>query len=564
VEAHAEIGSAENRYAILGKLASGGMADLFLARTQSSAGVERYVVLKRVLSHRADDITFVNMFLDEARLAAQLQHPNIAQVYDTGKLDNSYFFTMEYVHGETVRDLMRRAFEVDQMIPINCALTIIAGAASGLAHAHERLGNDGHPLNIVHRDVSPSNVMISYEGNVKIVDFGVAKATHRSVETQSGTVKGKIGYMAPEQCKGGEVDLRADLFGLGIVMWEVLVGDRLYKRATDFETMEAIVSEPTPAPSSRRPDVPPAVDAVVLKLLQKAPGDRYQSAHELLDALEAAATATGHPFSVSALRRLVVDLFGQRPEPWLVDMIAEQRDDELLTVSGGIPIPRAGINGEMRLDRLLSQMGPVPRIASGTERIRDVDPPRRRRWPVVLVVVAALATTATVLAVGRRSKASGTTPGDAAIATTEADADVAVVAASDAAIVAEVVDAAVEPSEDRIDAGIPSGPESLDTAMHAGRYADAMAACASDKKLVRTRAAACTLAACHEHAIETAKAWARGVPRTERATTLETCRAMGVTLKAAKGPRERPGSGSGSGSGKKPPEKCADPMECRK
>ena len=555
MEAQAEIGSAENRYAILGKLASGGMADLFLARTQSSAGVERYVVLKRVLSHRADDITFVNMFLDEARLAAQLQHPNIAQVYDTGKLDNSYFFTMEYVHGETVRDLMRRAFEVDQMIPINCALTIIAGAASGLAHAHERLGNDGQPLNIVHRDVSPSTVMISYEGNVKIVDFGVAKATHRSVETQSGTVKGKMGYMAPEQCKGGEVDLRADLFGLGIVMWEVLVGDRLYKRATDFETMEAIVSEPAPAPSSRRADIPPAIDAVVLKLLQKAPGDRYQSAHELLDALEAAATATGHPFSMSALRRLVVDLFGQRPEPWLADMIAEQRD-ELLTVSGGIPIPRAGINGEMRLDRLLSQMGPVPRIASGTERIRDVEPPRRRRWPVVLVVVAALATTATVLALGRRSKASGTAPDDAAIATTPADADVAIVTATDAAIVAEVVDAA---PEDPTDASVLTGPESLDTAMRAGRYADAMAACASDKKLVRTRAAVCTLAACHEHAVETARAWARGVPRNERATTLETCRAMGVALKATG--RERPQTGSAT---KKPPEKCADPMECRK
>ncbi|HEY6034652.1 MAG TPA: serine/threonine-protein kinase, partial [Kofleriaceae bacterium] len=190
--------SSANSYAILAKLATGGMAELFLARTQSSAGVERYVVLKRVLPQRAHDRHFIEMFLDEARLAAQLQHPNIAQVFDTGKLGDSYFFSMEYVHGETVRELAHRAQELGEAIPLGCVLTIAAAAAAGLHHAHERLGLDGTPLGIVHRDVSPSNLMVSYEGNVKLVDFGVAKTTDSTVETQTGTVKGKISYLSPE------------------------------------------------------------------------------------------------------------------------------------------------------------------------------------------------------------------------------------------------------------------------------------------------------------------------------------------------------------------------------
>ena len=190
----------------------GGMAEIFLARGASSAGVERYVVLKRVLRHRASDPHFVQMFLDEARLAAQLQHPNIAQVYDIGKLGDSFFFTMEYVHGETVRTLLQRSHALRRTIPIGSVLSIIAGSAAGLHHAHERKSMDGRPLGIVHRDVSPSNLMVSYEGTVKVVDFGVAKAEHRSTETQSGTVKGKITYMSPEQCKGVELDRRSDLF----------------------------------------------------------------------------------------------------------------------------------------------------------------------------------------------------------------------------------------------------------------------------------------------------------------------------------------------------------------
>ena len=194
--ATAEIGSTANSYQILAKLAVGGMAEIFLARSASVGGVERYVVLKRVIRERASDVDFIRMFLDEARLAAQLQHPNVAQVYDIGKLGDSYFFTMEYVHGETVRGLLHRAYGLRKPVSIGNVLTIIAGSAAGLHHAHERVGVDGRPLGIVHRDVSPSNLMVSYEGHVKVVDFGVAKAADRMQETKAGTVKGKIAYLS--------------------------------------------------------------------------------------------------------------------------------------------------------------------------------------------------------------------------------------------------------------------------------------------------------------------------------------------------------------------------------
>jgi serine/threonine protein kinase len=314
----AEVGSTANRYQILGKLAVGGMAEIFLARGANATGLERYCVLKRVLRERASDAQFVQMFLDEARLAAQLQHPNIASVYDIGMLGDSYFFTMEYVHGETVRALLHRAQTRRRTLPLACVLTIAAGAAAGLHHAHDRVAGDGRPLGIVHRDVSPSNLMVSYEGNVKLVDFGVAKADDRVVETKSGTVKGKISYLSPEQCRGARVDRRSDLFSLGIVMWEMLTGGRLYRRNSDFENMTAIVHEPPPPPpSARRAEVPRAVDDIVMRLLAKSAGDRFQTAGELVEAIENASLRAGTMLSSSALARLIRDLFGTRAEPWL-------------------------------------------------------------------------------------------------------------------------------------------------------------------------------------------------------------------------------------------------------
>ena len=194
------------------------MAEIFLARSRGMAGFARYVVLKRILPERGTDPRWIEMFLDEARLAAQLQHPNVAQVFDLGRLGEGYFFTMEYVHGANMREVLVRCAQRGQRLPLSVALGVAVGAASGLDHAHQRRDSEGKSLGIVHRDVSPSNLMLSYDGVVKLVDFGVAKAHLRSSVTQSGTVKGKISYLSPEQCRGREVDPRSDIFALGIFL----------------------------------------------------------------------------------------------------------------------------------------------------------------------------------------------------------------------------------------------------------------------------------------------------------------------------------------------------------
>jgi serine/threonine protein kinase len=312
----ASAGAASNQYQILGHLASGGMAELYLARAVGIAGFERYVVLKRIMAEHSRNHRFVTMFLDEARLAAQLHHPNIAQVYDIGRVSDSYFFTLEYVHGENCRDLLQRVAALKRQIPIEQTLTIIAGAAAGLHYAHEKRGIDRRPLGIVHRDVSPSNLMVSYEGAIKLVDFGIAKAAHRMTETRSGAVKGKVAYMSPEQCTGAQLDRRSDIFSLGIVLYEMATMTRLFKFQTDFETMTNIVNNPVPPPTSRRPELSRDLEAIILRCLAKKPDDRFQSAEELLEAIEDLAARERLSLSAMSLGRYIRELFGERPEPW--------------------------------------------------------------------------------------------------------------------------------------------------------------------------------------------------------------------------------------------------------
>ena len=326
-------GTSSNRYTILGRLAGGGMADIFLARSANEAGVERYVVLKRVLAERSRDPHFATMFLDEARLAAQLQHPNVAQVHDIGKLGGSYFYTMEYVHGEDVRHVLQRLSALRRKLPVNLALHIAVGALAGLQHAHTRTGSDGKPLGVIHRDVSPSNVMVSFEGGIKLLDFGVAKAAQRSAESRAGTIKGKIMYLSPEQCQGGTIDRRSDIYSLGIVLHEMLTGRRLYKRETEFQTMMAIVSEVVAPPSSLRPEVSADIDAIVATALSKDRDQRYATATDMIEAIEAIAAREGHVLSVTAAGKFLRELFGERPEPWL-ELAARDEDAKQVTVTG--------------------------------------------------------------------------------------------------------------------------------------------------------------------------------------------------------------------------------------
>jgi serine/threonine-protein kinase len=237
-------------YEIVRKLARGGMAELFLAKTVGPEGFEKLVVLKKILPSHAENPKFVRLFLDEAKLVATLDHPHIAHVYDMGKVDGNYFFAMEYVHGQDVRSTLRRTSRLDRKFPIDHAVHIARNIAAALHYAHQRKRPDGALLDIVHRDVSPSNILISYDGAVKLVDFGVAKAATSTVKTRTGTLKGKISYMSPEQAKGSPIDRRSDIFSLGIVLWEMVTTQRLFKSDNDLATIQMIINSKAEAPSS--------------------------------------------------------------------------------------------------------------------------------------------------------------------------------------------------------------------------------------------------------------------------------------------------------------------------
>lgn len=307
------------RYRILKHLATGGMAEVFLATSTGIEGFQRHVVIKRIHTAQAKNDQFVQMFLDEARLAAALHHHNIVQVHDIGHENDEYFYAMEYVHGEDLRALLRQVAQRKEKVPFEHVISIVIGAAAGLHYAHEHRGPDKKPLGIVHRDVSPSNVIVDFDGNVKVVDFGIAKAAHRSTETKSGVLKGKVAYMSPEQCRGKGVDRRSDVYALGIVLYELTTARRLFKGDNDFMTMSAIVAGKIPPPSSRRPDLPPELEGIIMAALAKDPAERYQSAHELRLALEQFAAAAGLRTSSTALASYMKQLFGEKPEPWLVD-----------------------------------------------------------------------------------------------------------------------------------------------------------------------------------------------------------------------------------------------------
>jgi serine/threonine protein kinase len=291
------------RYEILRPLAAGGMAHLHLARFRSIEGFEKLAVIKRLRPEHAESSEMVGMFLSEARLLANMQHPNIVHVYDVGE-SGGFYFAMEYLEGQDLRRVLRK---LQGQLPLEQTLFIVASALAGLHYMHERRGADGELLGIVHRDVSPANIFITYDGTLKILDLGVAKieSTYR---TRAGVLKGKVRYMAPEQVGGKKIDRRTDVFAAGIVLWELTVGRRLFD-GTDVEVILQIASQPTPPPSVFCPDYPPELERIVMKALDRDPSTRYQTAREMQQDLEAFAREAKMTLSAAGLEAFMARTF---------------------------------------------------------------------------------------------------------------------------------------------------------------------------------------------------------------------------------------------------------------
>ena len=276
------------RYILLDRIGMGGMAEVFRAVMPGAEGFKRTFVVKRIVSQLCQSQTFVEMFVREARIGALLNHPNIAQVFDFGSVDGEYFLAMEYIRGADILAMMRRLRDTKQRLPIPIAVFVAHQVASGLAYAHGLRGADGETLNLIHRDVTPSNIMCLRTGGVKLLDFGIAKTVDEAgVEsTEKGEFRGKLAYMAPERVRDQPFDARSDLYSLGVVLWELLTGRRLFRGATDVETFKNVLEMDVPAPSTLRPEVPATLDAVVARALARDPDERFGSAQALLDALE--------------------------------------------------------------------------------------------------------------------------------------------------------------------------------------------------------------------------------------------------------------------------------------
>jgi serine/threonine-protein kinase len=309
------------KYTLLRRLAAGGMAELFLALHRSVAGFEKLIVIKRILPSMNQDQGFIEMLLHEARVAATLSHPNVVQIFDVGQVDGTYYIAMEHIHGEDIQAIVRgmKKHNVAEF-PLEHTISILLGTCAGLAYAHDKRDLDGAALGIVHRDISPRNIVVSFTGDVKIVDFGIAKSGTEPGEgdTPSGQLKGKAPYMSPEQASGQPIDWRSDIFAAGVMLFELTTGRRLFKGASEFETLKMICDKEYPLPSQVKENYPPELERIVMRALAKRREDRYQSAREMQADLELFAREERIAVSQVSLTKWMESLFA--------DKLAQQKE----------------------------------------------------------------------------------------------------------------------------------------------------------------------------------------------------------------------------------------------
>ena len=304
----------QQRYRVLKRLASGGMAEVFVAESAGIEGFKKRVAIKRVLPHLSEKKRFISMFLDEARLSAQLSHSNCVQVFDIGVGDNAYFIVMEFVDGSDLKAVVDYLKSNGRTFPVEIAVLIAIKICEGLTYAHELQGSDGKDLHIVHRDMSPPNVLITKHGEVKIVDFGLAKASSQLEKSEPGIIKGKFSYLSPEAALGGEVDHRTDIFAVGIILWELLSGKRLFLADTDFATVKMVQQTQIPSLKQMRSDVNDDLERILHRALAKDTGRRYSSARDLGRDLTAFLYRYGKPVSSFDIAELVRGSMAQRKQ----------------------------------------------------------------------------------------------------------------------------------------------------------------------------------------------------------------------------------------------------------
>jgi len=274
-------GARFGKYVLLNRVAVGGMAEIFLARQEGLEGFEKTICIKRIRPHLSNQPNFVRMFLNEAKLAAQLTHPNIVQIYDLGRINESYFIAMEYVSGRDMSRILPKAEKQGIPFPMIYALKIASNALEGLYYAHTKTDAYGNQLNVVHRDITPENILVSYDGTVKIVDFGIAKATTQLEQTRAGEIKGKLSYMSPEQAMGKPLDHRSDIFAIGAVLYEWITGVKLFTGENEMAILKSIIDGKIYPASYFKEDVPEAVERILMKALAKDRDERYQTAWDM-------------------------------------------------------------------------------------------------------------------------------------------------------------------------------------------------------------------------------------------------------------------------------------------
>jgi serine/threonine protein kinase len=336
------------KYLLLERVNVGGMAEVFIAKAFGVEGFERILAIKKILPTMAEDQEFITMFIDEARISVQLSHANVVHIHDLGCYDDTYYIAMEYVAGRDLRTILERYRRRGELMPTAQAVFVASKMCEGLDYAHRKKDARGQELGIIHRDVSPQNILVSYEGEVKLIDFGIAKAANRMQKTQAGILKGKFGYMSPEQVRGMPIDRRSDIFAVGVILYEMLTGEKLFVGESDFSTLEKVRNADVPLPSKLNPDIPKGLEKVLLRALAREPEDRYQWASDLQEDLMRFLLAGDAMYSGKQLSGFMKEAFVEdlmREAEKMERFAAIQRPDELESSSGGAPPPRASKRG---------------------------------------------------------------------------------------------------------------------------------------------------------------------------------------------------------------------------